>query len=356
MLTDELDTPCVVIDLDAMEQNLRRCQAYLDGHGVALRPHIKTHKIPAFAQRQLALGAKGITCQKLGEAEVMADAGITDILISYNIVGRQKLDRLVALARRAAIMVVADSADVVEGLADAMSRAGFTLPVLVECDTGGHRCGVAVPRGAADLAAKIDQAAGLEFGGLMCYPVKGDVEATGHWLAEAIEACSRIGLTPPGVSSGGSPDLYRAHEVTAATEHRPGTYIYSDRSLVAHGHGTFENCALRVHATVVSHAALDRWVIDAGSKSLSSDLLGLTGHGHIVEHPQLTIGKLTEEHGHVHLPAGAALSNDLPRIGDRVTVIPNHACVVSNLHDRVYVARAGRVEGFYDVAARGKSR
>ena len=351
MLTQDLDTPCAVVDLDVMENNLRRCQSYLDHHGLALRPHIKTHKIPEFAHLQMKLGAKGINCQKLGEVEVMVEAGITDILLTYNVIGQVKLDRLVALAHRADIKVVADCTEVVEGLSSAMSRAGLTLQVLVECDTGALRCGVTTPTQAVQLAHVIDRAPGVAFRGLMTYPPKSSVAKTKAWLAEAVDLCNRSGLSVAIVSNGGTPDLYTAHEVSAATEHRPGTYIYSDRYLVeTHAYGTWDDCALRIHAKVASHASADRCILDAGSKSLSSDLLGLQGHGRIVEHPDWEIYGLSEEHGHVRVPPGAAA----PKVGERVTVIPNHACVVSNLHDRIYAARQGRVENFYDVSARGK--
>jgi D-serine deaminase-like pyridoxal phosphate-dependent protein len=347
----DLDTPCAVVDLDIMENNLRRCQTYLDKHGLRLRPHIKTHKIPEFAHLQIRLGAKGVNCQKLGEAEVMADAGVSDIMLTYNLIGAAKLDRLVVLARRVDLKVVADSTEVVEGLSSAMSRAGLSLPVLVECDTGAARCGVTKPAEAQALAQAIDRAAGLKFAGLMTYPAKNATAATNAWLSEAQELCQNSGLAVGTVSNGGTPDLYRAHEVTIATDHRPGTYIYSDRSQVElHGFGGWDDCALRVQARVVSHSAPDRCVIDAGSKSLSSDLLGMQGHGRILEHLDWEIHGLSEEHGHVRVPAGAAR----PRIGELVTIVPNHACVVSNLYDRIYAARQGRVETFYAVAARGK--
>lgn len=351
MLTEDLDTPSAVVDLDVMEANLKRCQCYLDAHGLALRPHIKTHKIPEFARQQLALGARGITCQKLGEAEVMVDAGITDILVTYNILGQAKLDRLVALAHRADIKVVADSAAVVEALSASMARAGLALPVLVECDTGAMRCGVTTPAAARALAEAIDRAPGLAFRGLMTYPPRNSAASVQAWLAEAMELCKGAGLDVAVVSNGGTPDLYRAHEVAVATEHRPGTYIYGDRSQVeAFGFGSWDDCAFSIHARVVSHAAPDRCVIDAGSKSLSSDLMGLQHHGRIVEHPDWEIRGLSEEHGHVHVPPGAAA----PKVGERVTVIPNHVCVVTNLFDRIHAARQGRVEMVYAVSARGK--
>ncbi len=350
MRIDDLDTPAVVIDLDRMEANLARAQQYANAHRLALRPHIKTHKIPSLAQRQIALGAHGITCQKLGEAEVMAEAGLEDILISFNLLGAAKGERLRALARRCTLSVVADSGAVAEGLSALFAAAGRRLPVLVECDTGAHRCGVAEPQAAAALAETIARLPGLSFAGLMTYPAHGGVAATAAWLDEAVACCARRGLEPEVVSTGGTPDLYRAHEVAVATEHRPGTYIYADRSLLARGYCGLEDCALSVLATVVSRPAPDRCILDAGSKALSSDLLGLDGHGLIVEHPEWTIHALSEEHGHVRIPAGAAG----PEVGERVRIIPNHACVVSNLFDLVHGARAGRIEMAYAVAARGR--
>jgi D-serine deaminase-like pyridoxal phosphate-dependent protein len=347
---DDLDTPAVLVDLDRVEANLGRAQAYADQHGLRLRPHIKTHKIPELAHRQVALGAVGITCQKLGEAEVMADHGLDDILLTYNLLGPAKLARLVALARRVRLTVTLDNEVVARGLDAAMRAAGLRLPVLIECDTGGERCGVQRPEEALAMARLVDGLPGLRFSGLMTYPAKGGTEATAAWLGEAKALLAAAGLEPTIVSTGGTPDLYRAHRVGAATEHRPGTYIYSDRFQASVGVGTLDDCALRVLTTVVSRPNEDRLVLDAGSKTLSGDTLGLEGYGHVVEYPQLAIAKLSEEHGHV----SAAGSNAKPGIGERVTVIPNHACVVSNLHDVVYAVRGERVERVLPVAARGK--
>lgn len=347
-----LDTPAVVIDLDIVERNLRRAQDYADAHKIALRPHIKTHKIPEFAHRQITLGAYGITCQKLGEAEVMADAGISDILITYNLIGAAKMARLVALRRRIDIKVVADSPEVVLGLSAAMSAAGLTLPVMVECDTGAHRCGVVEPEAAARLGGLIAKSPGLHFLGLMTYPPHGGIAAASTWVGRALEDCRREGLAVEVVSSGGTPDLAHAHELHGVTEHRPGTYIYNDRSLVERGACGWEDCALTVQATVVSRPSADRCIIDAGSKSLSSDTLGLKGYGHVAEYPAVAIAGLSEEHGHVIVPAGAKA----PAIGERVSVIPDHACVVTNLHDRVYGARGGRIERVFEISARGRTQ
>jgi len=167
MHIDELDTPVPVVDIDRLEANIERLQAYLDQHGIANRPHIKTHKIPEIARMQMDAGAIGITCQKVSEAEVMVDAGFRDIFIPYNIMGKNKLDRLMALAHRANVSVTADSAYVINGLSTAAEFANLTLTVLVECDTGLHRCGVQTPQEAAQLARLISASPNLHFGGLM---------------------------------------------------------------------------------------------------------------------------------------------------------------------------------------------
>lgn len=347
---DDLDTPAVIVDLDAVERNLARAQDYCRSQGLALRPHIKTHKIPELARRQIELGAVGITCQKLGEAEVMADAGIDDILLTYNIVGRQKLDRLVALARRARLSLVFDSREAAEGVSAAVAAAGMRLEALVECDTGMGRCGTQSPADTAALAAELARLPGLRFRGLMTYAPKDQTAKTSTWLAEAIELCRAAGLAVEVVSTGGTPDLYRAREVSPATEHRPGTYIYSDRYMVEHGVGTLADCAIRIVTTVVSRPTDGRAILDAGSKTLSSDPMGLEGHAAVLEYPTATLPAMSEEHGHLDVSA----CNARPVIGERVTLIPNHACAVSNLHDRVYGVSGKRVERVFAVAARGK--
>ena len=346
----ELDTPAVLIDLTRVEANLKRVQDYASSHGLKLRPHIKTHKLPRFARRAIELGAVGITVQKLGEAEVMADAGITEIFLPYNILGAAKLARLKALAGRVNISVTSDSAETVEGLSATFAGAAKPLTVLVECDTGMGRCGVQTPAAAVALAQKIANLPGLHFGGLMTYPMAGQVEANAAWLAAAKLALASAGLPAEIVSNGGTPDLWRAHEVTAATEHRPGTYIYLDRFQVAKGVGGFEDCALTVLATVVSRPTEDRAIIDAGSKALTSDTLGLTGFGLIEAYPEAVIVGLSEEHGTIDL----SNCTTKPQIGDKLRIIPNHACVVSNLFDTVTLIAGDAVVETVAVGARGR--
>ena len=345
-----LDTPAVLIDIDRVEANLARAQSYADSHGLKLRPHIKTHKLPRFAKRAMELGAVGITVQKLGEAEVFADAGITEIFLPYNIIGAAKLARLRALAERVNISVTADSVTTVVGLSDAFADAGKPLTVLVECDTGMGRCGVQTPEAAVALAQLIAASPGLVFGGLMTYPAAGQVEANAAWLAMAKSELAAAGLPAAVISNGGTPDLWRAHEVTAATEHRPGTYIYMDRFQVAKGVGGFADCALTVLATVVSRPTEDRAIIDAGSKALTSDTLGMTGFGLIEAYPEAVITGLSEEHGTIDLSKCATR----PVIGETLRIIPNHACVVSNLFDTVHLISGEQLVETVNVAARGR--
>ncbi|CAH2599992.1 D-TA family PLP-dependent enzyme [Rhodovastum atsumiense] len=350
MHINDLDTPAVLIDLDIMERNLRRWQAHCDALGLANRPHIKTHKIPELARLQVGLGAKGITCQKLGEAEVMADAGLDDILITFNLIGAAKLARAVALARRVRLSVVCDNDVVAEGLSAAFAAAGLRLDVLVEVDTGAGRNGVQTPAEAVALAERLSNRSGIRFAGFMTYPPKGDVERPRAFLAEALALCRAKGLEAAVVSSGGTPDLWQASREGGVTEHRAGTYIFNDRMQMQAGSASLDDCAMTVLATVVSRPTHDRAILDCGSKSLAADPLGPgLGHGHILTYPEAVILRLNEEHGTVDLSRCIGR----PEIGERVRVVPNHACVVTNLHDRLWGVRGERVEAQWPVAARG---
>ncbi|MBL8598697.1 MAG: D-TA family PLP-dependent enzyme [Devosia sp.] len=345
----DLETPCVVIDLAKTEANLARVQAHATANGYALRPHIKTHKLPRFAKRALELGAIGITAQKLGEVEVMADAGLTDIFVPYNILGDTKLARLAVLNDRITISVTADSPDTVAGYARTFLGRAKPLTVLIECDTGGGRCGAQSPTQALALARQIAQAPGLRFGGLMTYPGRGKFAEADRWLADAKAMLQAAGLPVDRITSGNSPDIWHTGD-SVVTERRPGTYIYFDRSQVEFGAATFADCALTVLATVVSRPTATRAVIDAGSKALSSDTLGLTAFGVIRDREEIVVASLSEEHGVIELPE----ASDWPRVGERIHIIPNHACVVTNLFDAVHLVDGkGDVEAV-PVAARGR--
>ena len=349
---NDIDTPAVLVDLDIAKANISRFQDYANAHGIKVRPHIKTHKLPLLAEMQLAAGATGITCQKISEAEAMVAgcAAIRDVLITYNIVGEQKLVRLRSLAEKVRLSVVADSAEVIDGLSQVFASSDRPLSVLVECNTGANRCGVASPRDADLLAARIAEAPGLIFGGLMTYPPAAGEAGVEAFMTEAKALIEARGIAVPVITSGGTPTMMHAADAPVATEYRPGTYVYNDRSLVARGSCGWKDCALTVVATVVSVPAKNRAIIDAGSKTLTSDLLGLTGYGHVLGRDDIVIDQLSEEHGR--------LVSDRPidlRVGERVRIVPNHACVVTNMVDSLFVISGGNVAlKRLSVSARGK--
>ena len=346
----EYGTPCAVVDLDRMERNIARFQDKCRAAGIAARPHIKTHKSPIIAGLQRDVGATGITCQKLGEAELFADAGFRDILISYNILGEEKVRRLARLAERAEPIVAADNPVTVAAVSEAATMAGRNLPIVIECDTGRKRAGVETPAEAIALMEAIKAAGNLDFAGLLLYPPEGGVEATQAFLDEATAGARSRGLSMRIVSTGGTPNLRDLGRVAGTTEHRAGTYVFNDRMMMAAGAATLEDCALTVVSTVVSRGGPTRGILDAGSKTLSSDTGKLDGFGLILEHPDAKIHAFAEEHGFLDLSACAAP----PKVGDVVRVIPNHVCVVVNLMDRLITTRGDEIVGEIPVAARGR--
>jgi len=349
---EDLDTPAVTIMLDRLEDNIARAQKEMTRHGIANRPHIKTHKIPAIARMQTEAGAIGITCQKLGEAEVFADAGVTDdILLTYNILGEAKTERLMALAARVPrFAVVADNEVVLRGISEAGRRHDRDVGLLIECDAGFGRTDVQTPEAALDLARGAVNLPRIRFQGLMVYP--SNAPRTGEFFTRAIELFRAEGIPLPVLSGGGTPALPKLADYPMMTEHRAGTYVYNDVMMVHSGVAAWENCAMQVRATVVSRPTADRAIIDAGSKVLSSDKYYVENHGRIVEYPDAVIPALSEEHAIVDL----SRSRQRPQVGDVVNVIPNHCCVVSNLVDEVYAIRDGTVATVWPVAARGKVR
>lgn len=345
-----IDTPAVLGDLNVAERNIRKYQKYCDEHALQLRPHIKTHKLPVLAEYQIAQGAIGITCQKVSEAEAMVAGGdMRDVLITYNIIGSEKISRLRSLSERIPLSVVSDNSKVVEDLSKGFADVTETLAVLVECNTGADRCGVSTPTMAAELAVLIESSPGLNFAGLMTYPPTGEAAKVTNWLKEAKEMIKAHGIEVPIISSGGSPDMWNAHEMPLATEYRIGTYVYNDRSLVAREVCELSDCALSVLATIVSVPSNNRALIDAGSKVLTSDLLGLEGYGHVLGRPDITIDQLSEEHGRLVCDGSIDLE-----VGQQVRIVPNHACVVSNMLDHVVLMRGNEIEGEEKIAARGK--
>jgi D-serine deaminase-like pyridoxal phosphate-dependent protein len=345
-----LSTPRPIIDEEKMRANVARVQAYADRHGLAFRPHIKTHKLPAVARLQVEAGAKGINCQKITEAEVFADAGFDDILITFNILGSDKLVRLGTLNDRIShLKIVADSQVTVTGLS-AYFASRKPITVLVECDTGAGRCGVQNPQEAFELAEFIHQSPGLVFGGLLTYPKPNAAASVQAYFSEALALLEAAGIPCPIVSHGGTPGLFEGHLVPAATEYRAGTYVYNDRSMIRAGHCTEADCAMAILATVVSRPTPGRAVIDAGVKTLTSDLLGFSDYGLVVGFPEAVIKALSEEHGVIDI---SACNDAFPQIGEKIRIIPNHTCVVTNMFDTMVFHRNGVVTRVEDVAARG---
>ena len=346
----EIETPNVLVDFGIAERNIKKFQDYCDTHQILVRPHIKTHKLDVFAKLQIAAGAVGINCQKLSEAEVFSDfKEIRDVLITYNAVGKHKLERLKRLSEHFALTVVADNRFVVNNLSQTFQDIARPLDVMVECDTGAERCGVQTPEQACVLALEIERSPGLRFKGLLTFPPSGQLSRLRRWLTQAASLCRQAGLVVETISSGGSPDMYRSHEIPIVNEYRAGTYIYNDRSLVEYGTCQWEDCALTVLTTVVSVPTNTRAIVDAGTKVLTSDTLGLNGYGHVLNRPDIAIDQLSEEHGRLVTKKDIGLS-----VGDRVRIVPNHACVVSNMLDEVVEVRDELVLKSHRVIARGK--
>ncbi len=349
---EDLETPAVTVHLEIMEDNIRRVQAHLAKHGLANRPHIKTHKIPALGKLQMQAGAVGITCQKLGEVEVFTDAGVADdVLLTFNIIGGAKLERLMALTSRLKrLAVVIDNETVAKGLSQAGRQHGVDVRFLIECDTGMGRNGVQTPEAALDLARAAMKLPRMHFEGIMTFPIRHPQSR--EFFDQALALFERAGIPVPVVSGGGTPAIFSVDRFPMLTEHRAGTYIYNDVMTVASGTATWDNCAMRVRATVVSRPTDSRAVIDAGTKVLTSDQYTVKGYGHVLEYPQAQVVHLSEEHGVIDLSD----CKERPRVGEVVNVVPNHCCVVSNMVDEVHGVRGGTVETVWPVAARGTVR
>jgi D-serine deaminase-like pyridoxal phosphate-dependent protein len=357
---EDLPTPAVLVDLDVLEGNIARMAARAREAGVALRPHLKTHKCPEIARLQGAAGARGVTVAKVGEAEVFAAAGFDDIFLAYPVVGDDKARRLLALSAGVRLAVGTDSVEAARSLAGPFQEAGRALEVLLKVDVGYGRVGV-TPRRALTVAREIAEVPGLELRGLFTHaghaygaPTRAEVRRIarqeGERLARAARKLREAGLPVDEVSVGSTPTAARAMTVPGVTECRPGNYVFHDASQVALGTCGVEECALTVLATVVSTPARNRAVVDAGSKTLSSDTLrpGGRGHGRVLERDAF-LDKLSEEHGLVSVAPGESF-----RVGEKVRLLPNHSCVVANLHDRLIGTSGDRVEAVLPVAARGR--
>ncbi len=340
----DLETPSVLIDLDLMEANIAEMQSKCDALGIAFRPHIKTHKIPAIARRQLDAGATGIACQKVSEAEVFADAGFDDIQIPYNIVGARKTRRLAELAKRAKVTVTVDSQPVIDGIAAAAQAVGATIYMMVELVSLGQRTGT-TPEAALAHAQRILAAENLSFAGLMIYPSDAAIRPR---LQQTLALLEAAGIPVEQVSGGGSGAISDMRVLPELTEMRVGTNVFWDWNSVSAGYAGFDKCAMRVRASVVSANEPGRVILDSGSKSIQSETIE-GQFGYIVEHPAARIYKVNEEHGYVDFSACAAT----PAVGDSLHIIPVHTCVVTNLHNQLFGVRGDHIEVVWDVAARG---
>ena len=356
---EKLSTPAVLVDVDVVERNVARMASAARTAGVKLRPHAKTHKLLELGRLQLAAGASGLTVAKTSEAEVFAAEGFDDLFLAYPVVGRGKPERLLALSDRTRLAVGVDSLDGARALGSVFAAAGRRLEVLLKVDCGTGRVGV-LPEAAPAFAVAVAQLPGIAVRGLFTHAghvyheaspegVASVGRAEGATLARTAGLVRDAGVPVEEVSVGSTPSARSAMSAAGVTECRPGNYVYHDASQVSLGTCGVEDCALTVLATVVSVPTPSRAVLDAGSKTLSSDGLrpAAGGHGFILGRTS-RVARLSEEHGVVDVAEGERFT-----VGERVRILPNHACVVSNLHDRVYAVRAGLVEARWRVAARG---
>jgi len=331
----DLDTPALYVDLDVLERNIARMQEQCRTWGVALRPHVKTHKIAEIAQMQLDAGAIGITVAKVGEAEVLPG---DDVLVAYPLL-KPKLPRLRALARNRRVRVAVDSVDVARDLAG--------IGTLVEIEVGVGRTGAQTAEQAVEIARACS-----DFQGVFYWPSwldEAGFKAACAKIESALDALSAAGFDAKIVSGGSTPGAAKTPLIPQTTEIRPGTYVFYDASSLHAKLCTEADCALRVLTTVVSTAVPGQCVIDAGSKTFSSDqTFGVGTYGHFPGR-SWTMRKMNEEHGYVEI-------DGKPRVGEKVWVVPSHCCATVNMHDEIAYGRGGRVEGTWTVAARGKVR
>lgn len=344
MRVEDLDTPALTIDLDVLSRNINDLAESCRSHKIALRVHTKTHKIPEIALLQLQAGAIGIVCQKLGEAEVMVDAGITDILIPYNIVGTRKVERLVRLRQKATIAVALDSETTARGISNLAGEP--EIPVLIELDTGGNRCGVQSPEAALELARKVVQLRGLHFQGIMTYPSQPRAEP---FLTRTRRLLEDAGIQVPVVSGGGTGSEAVSKQI-GCTETRIGSYVFEGMRRINHTDNPPNpvTCAERMIVTVVSAPTPERIIVDGGQKTFAS--YPPIPYGYIVEHPDARIYGMSVEHGHIDVSD----CDHAFQVGERISIIPQHQGMTTNLHDTAYAVRNGVVEAVWAVAGRGR--
>lgn len=357
----DLDTPALLVDLDRLERNLAEMAQRVRAGGKTLRPHTKTHKTPAIARMQIDSGARGLTVAKLGEAEVMAEAGFDDLFIANEIVGAAKIARLLDLLRRVSVRVGVDSEAVAGPLGEAARAEALRVPVLIEVDTGLGRAGARSPEEALALARFVADHPGLEFTGIFTHEghlYRSDEAERRQRAAQAAADMRSLALalesqsTPAReISVGSTPGAPYMAQEAGPTELRPGVYAFYDRMQVSFGVPP-DRCALTVLATVVSVRPDGKILLDAGTKTLASDRpFPDQTFGEIVGRPDLTFVGASEEHGHLQAHGSANL-----RVGDKVRILPNHACTCVNMHETMVAYRGEEVEAVWPIAARGKIR
>lgn len=361
-----VETPVGVVDLERVRANAEGVVTYLRRHGLAWRPHVKTHKSLDVAKLQLEAGAAGLTVATPHEAEVMSHV-CDDLLLAYPPVGASKVKRVITLPEHVTLRVGLDSAEALDPLAAAADAEGRSVGILVEFDAGLGRVGVQEPAEAVRLAERAAATPGSRFDGLMFYPghirlpvaeQDGLLEELSEKIGAFVSALEQAGLPPRVVSGGSTPTLFQSHRLAHLTEVRPGTAIYQDRDILAMGACAPDGLAYSVLATVVSTSVPGRAVVDAGSKALAKETFrsGGEGYGVLLGRPEVRLSALSEEHGILDLGA----TDWRPRVGDRVRVVPNHVCVSVNLQDRVlgldgsqaeWMMLDGRGRGPYPTAA-----
>jgi D-serine deaminase-like pyridoxal phosphate-dependent protein len=358
----DLDTPTLLVDLDRLESNIQDMADAARMGGKRLRPHTKTHKTPEIAQMQRMAGAIGITVAKVGEAEVMAQAGFEDIFIANEIVGPLKVARLMALRERVRIIVGVDSFEAAKPLSDAAALAGTRLPVRIEVDTGHGRAGIAALDEVCELARQITDLPGLELQGVFTHEGHSYTADNESGRRKAVQdAAARIreiaaalavqGTPIHDISMGSTPSAKFLPEEAGVTEMRPGSYVFNDRMQVRYG-ASKDRCVVSVLATVTSVRPGGRIILDAGTKSLASDRPFADGtFGEIIGHPELTFTGASEEHGTLRVEGVCGL-----RVGDKVRILPNHVCTCVNMHDTLTAFRGETIEAVWNIAARGKVR
>lgn len=345
MLIHDLDTPSVVCDLDKLERNITTYADNAKSVGIPLWSHTKSHKIPEIAHMQMRSGVVGICCQKVGEAEVMAAGGITNILIPYNIVGASKVDRLLRLSHRINITVAVDSETTARGISEGAVKYGGNVRTLIELDTGSKRCGVQSPEAAQVLARTLADLPGIDFQGVMTYPSRTTIQP---FLAETVERITGDGI-PVHMVSGGGTGAEQISKDIGCTDTRAGSYVWEGLTRVqGRGDLSDERCPLRIITTVVSRPTSSRLIIDGGMKTFCS--YPPVPYGYCVEHPELKITGMSIEHGHVDTSES---SYDF-KVGERLTWIPLHQEMALNLHDELVGYRGEQIEVVWPVWGRGK--